>query len=164
MKNKKMKFSVNRQTPGPAKDGILQVTNNGPEIIETNYFDLEAAAAGKFFVSINAACFRVLVPEVCESTIPDMKTATEAIISRGPWPAERRKDGFEILFDDHTESPFALHLSPESFDRLPAQDDAGRGDLKLSVWVAGPRKVIELPARYRIVRSIPFLKPWESGN
>jgi hypothetical protein len=34
-----------------------------------------------------------------------MRTAREVIISRGPWPAQRRTNAIEILFDDGSASP-----------------------------------------------------------
>jgi hypothetical protein len=139
---------------------LFQIQNAGPEITATNYFELPHAAAGKVLVSCNAGAFRVLVPDSAAGYIEEMRTGLVVIVSRGPWPAEGRDDAFELLFDDHTPSPFALHLSPESFDRLPARGDEGRSFV-LSVWTRGPVKQLERPCRYRRVPSIPCLKPWK---
>jgi hypothetical protein len=68
----------------------------------------------------------------------------------------------EILFDDGTDSPFALHLSPESFDLLPAEPPAGR-EWVLTVWElqqGTPQRALERPCHWRRVPRIPWLKPW----
>ena len=41
---------------------ILKFENDGPLIVASNYWESEMAAAGKLYVSINAGCFRLLVP------------------------------------------------------------------------------------------------------
>ena len=41
-------------------NNVLVVENDGPEIVATNYWELPAAAAGKFLVSVNAGAFRLL--------------------------------------------------------------------------------------------------------
>ena len=50
-----------------------------------------------------------------------MRESRECVLSRGPWPAAGLADAVEILFDDDSEEPYALHLPPESFDLLPAR-------------------------------------------
>jgi hypothetical protein len=138
---------------------FFRVENDGPAIVATNWFDLPEAAAGKLFVSCNAGAFRVLVPDAQRGYLADMQTGVDVIISRGPWPDVGLPDGFEILFDDRTDTPFALHLSPDSFDRIPAATDEGK-QFVLSVWTRGPRKEFERWCRYRRVAGIPCLKPW----
>jgi hypothetical protein len=105
---------------------LLQIENNGAEIIATNYFDGSEARAGKLLVSCNAGAFQVLVPDSQAAYVAEMATGLDIIVSRGPWPAVWLPDGFELLFDDRTDSPFALQLSPESFDRLPPRKTRGR--------------------------------------
>jgi hypothetical protein len=55
---------------------------------------------------------------------------------------------------DRSHSPFALHLTPESFDLLPGEPEAG-GEWVLSVWTAGkdgkPYKALERICHWRRV-------------
>lgn len=140
----------------------LIIENDGPRIVATNYWDLPAARAGKVLVSINAGAFRVLLPPALEPALADMATARECVVSRGPWPGAGLRDALEILFDDGSDSPYALHLAPESFDRLPTAENAGLAWI-LSAWTQPrrgvPHKALERPCYYRIVDCLPYLKP-----
>lgn len=142
---------------------MLRIENHGPLITATNFWDLPEARLGKVIVSCNAGAFRVLLPVQHEPALADMATAGECLVSRGPWPAQRLADAFEILFDDGTADPFALHLSPESFaGTTPIPADAGKEWL-LTVWTrprrGKPHKALERPCWYRVVPRIPWLKP-----
>jgi hypothetical protein len=143
---------------------ILTISNHGPLITRTNYWDLPAARAGKILVSLNAGAFRLLIPELLEPALPDMMTAKECLVSRGPWPAQGLPDAFEILFDDRTADPYAIHLTPQSFDRLPGDADIATPWV-LSAWTrprrGKPHKAFERPCWYRRVPSIPWLQPRE---
>ena len=69
---------------------MIQIENNGPEISSTNYFDSEHAQKGYFFLSTNAGCVRLLVPDIRRSDIAEFKTAKYVVLSRGPW---QNRDG-----------------------------------------------------------------------
>jgi len=143
---------------------VIEIANQGPLITATNYWDSELARAGKLFVSVNAGAVRVLLPSAMHAALADMGTAKEGILSRGPWPAERREEAVELLFDDGTDAPFALHLSPESFDLLPAEPEVSR-EWVCSVWIAKdgrPHKSLERVCHWRRVERIPWLKPWKA--
>lgn len=141
---------------------MLEIKNHGPLILSSNYWDLPAAKAGKILVSCNAGAFRVLLPATQEGFIPDMTSARGCAVSRGPWPEKRLDDAFEVLFDDGTSNPFALHLARESFDRIPEAADAA-SQWVLTVWTGRrgkPRMVLERPCHYRLAKAIPDLRPW----
>jgi hypothetical protein len=142
---------------------LIQFVSNGPEIISTNYWQTKHAQRGLFYLSTNAGCFRLLVPAVQEGAIAEMATAREVIISRGVWPERGRHDALEILFEDDSDSPFALHIVTEQVDRLPDASDRDRpgqpARWKLAVWTEAG-KLLELPCRYRLVKKIPCLKPF----
>jgi hypothetical protein len=139
---------------------FLEIQNDGQKIISTNYWDSEQERAGYYYVSINAGAFRLLIPAGFHDQLPDMRSAKEVIISRGPWPDQDKPDACEILFDDHSDNPYALFLSVESFDRLPLDSDAGR-EFILSAWTGPALKMqFYLPCFYRRVEKIPCLKPW----
>jgi len=143
--------------------GTIQISNDGPEIIATNYWETPLPGRGLVYVSVNARTFRILVPRGFE--LSDFGPVREVIVFRGPWPDQGMLDAIEVLFDDGTVSPFALHLSPGQIDRLPGLQDSGRRDLACSVWIRGgkgqPVKALEWRAGFRVVPRIPCLKPWE---
>jgi hypothetical protein len=144
--------------------GIITVENHGPLILRSNYWTSELAAAGKLFVSVNAGAIRILLPPQIYGDLADMRSATECVLSRGPWPAERQREAVEIMWDDGSPNPYALHLAPASFDLLPAEPDAGREWL-LTVWTAKdgkPHKSLERKCHWRRVPRIPWLKPWSA--
>ena len=90
-----------------------------------------------------------------------MQTATEAVISRGPWPDRGLRDAFEVLLEDGSDAPFSLHLSPEQLDRIPTSGDR-HGEHVFSIWTSAGKQ-FECPAWYRIVKCLPWLKP-RKGN
>jgi hypothetical protein len=139
---------------------MLFINNNGPDIQNTNYFQSEYAKRGIFYVSVNASAFRLLVPPQYEQAIPEFLTAQQVIISRGPWQEKGRKDAIEIMFDDHTDSPYALHFGTEQIDRLPPATDAGK-NWTFSAWVNGrlsPVCAFRAKCYYRIVPKIPYME------
>lgn len=138
---------------------IIHIGNNSQEIVSTNYFDTEHAAKGLFYVSTNAGCVRLLVPEIMEAAITDMKTAKYVIMSRGPWPAQNRDDGVEILFEDFSDTPYAIFIGVEQIDMLPD----GEGEWGFAIWTE-EGKQFECPLKYRHVKKIPCLKGWEDNK
>lgn len=144
---------------------MLEIRNHGPLILQSNYWELPAALAGKFLISINAGAFRLLVPASQEGLIEEFATAKGIAVTRGPMPELGLLDGFEVLFDDATPNPFKLDLSPESFDRVPAPEDVA-GDWVFSAWTrprrGKPRKALERPCLYRLAARLPDMRPWES--
>lgn len=157
---------------------LVQVDNHGPLIIGTNYWDSELARAGKVFVSVNAGAIRVLLPPAAYGWLSDMRTAKECVLSRGPWSIKGLLgipgaphvetavvEGVEIMWDDGSDSPFVLHLTPASFDMLPAEPEPGR-EWVCSTWTAKdgrPHKALERICHWRRVAEIPCLEPWK-GN
>ena len=187
---------------------MLQITNHGPLITATNYWDSELAHAGKLFVSVNGGAIRVLLPPQLYSYLADMRAAKECVLSRGPWGQDyachycgrhpyphagalsrhifadhgkiisspelqilnrdqrkQRKYSVEIMWDDGSDSPYALHLTPASFDSLPAEPVLGR-EWVLTVWTkkdTSPHKSLERKCHWRRVERIPCLAPWSSG-
>ena len=146
---------------GTTKGGMIEIANDGPEIVTTNYWSTEHARKGYVYLSTNAGCLRLLVPEGSLPWLEDMRSAREVIVSRGPWPDADKDDAVELLFDDGTDEPFALHLSLEQADRLPLATDVDTPGTpprwRFAAWT-DQGKELEFPARYRIVSKIPWLK------
>lgn len=142
---------------------MIHVSNHGPLIVSTNYWDSELAREGKIVCSVNAGAIRVLLPPSAYGFLADMRAAQYCVLSRGPWPSEHKPDAIEIMWEDGSDSPFALHLTPESFDLLPAEPEAGR-EWVLSVWTAKdgkPHKALERVCHWRRVPQIPWMRGWD---
>lgn len=144
---------------------MLRIDNDGPAITGTNFFHSAHAKAGRVYLSTNAGAFRLLVPPAVEEIVSEMAAGKLAVVSRGPWPAMRLADAIEIMCDDGTDAPFAVHLDANSLDRLPLDTDQHR-PLVLTVWVqprrAGsrPHRALSLAAVYRRVESLPCMAPY----
>lgn len=142
-------------------DGIA-ISNHGPLILSTNYWQSPLNQSGLFYCSVNAGAIRLLVPGGRTHHINDMRGAKHCILSRGPWPAMSKPDAIELIFDDNSDSPWCLYLTPEAFDMLPAEPPAGQ-EWVISVWTSKdgkPHKALERVCHWRRVERIPWLKPW----
>lgn len=141
---------------------VITIENHGPLITASNYWQSEYAAAGKLYVSCSAGAIRILVPPSARSMIEECRSSRHVILSRGPWPQAGLSEAVELLFEDGTDSPFSLHLSPSSFDGLPAEPEPGR-EWVVTLWTlkkGRPHKGLERPCRWRRVAQLPCLQPW----
>lgn len=141
---------------------MLTVSNHGPLITSTNFWGSDHEQAGKVFCSVNAGAIRLLLPRSLANLIGEWRTSKYVILSRGPWPAERQTDAAELLFEDGSDAPFSIHLTPNSFDALPAEPPAGQ-EWVLSAWVLKkdkPHKALERPCKWRRSNGLPDLSPW----
>jgi hypothetical protein len=145
---------------------MIAITNHGPLITATNYWDTDLARAGKVFCSVNAGAIRVLLPPQHYGALADMRAARECVLSRGPWPDEGAPEAIEMLWDDGSNQPFALHLTAGSFDLLPAEPEPGR-EWICSTWTAKdgrPHKALERICHWRRAPRLPWLKPWRENE
>jgi hypothetical protein len=143
---------------------FIRIENDGADILNTNYWETEHAARGFYFLSANAGAFRLLVPDSQIAETAEWLSAREVIVSRGTWPDAGKSDALEILFEDYSESPYSIHLVSEQMDRMPLDTDRDRKGTparwKFTAW-SSKEKILELPCRYRIVKKLPCLKPWQ---
>jgi len=140
---------------------MLVIENDGQNIVSSNFWDTELNDAGKLFVSVNAGAIRVLVAGTKEAAIQDMETAKYCIVSRGPWPEVGVHDAIELMWDDESDCPFAVQLTPASCDLLPGEPTGGRTWI-CSSWIlqdGRPTKVVERECHWRRVSRIPCLAP-----
>jgi hypothetical protein len=138
---------------------FIHIGNAGPKLVETNWWSMPVGKT-HFFLSTNAGCMRLLVPKAHLNSLKEMKRGVKhVIISR-----ERTIPAFgfavEILFEDGSDSPFALHLASGQLDVL-LDPNQPLTDLELVVYVDrnGPHEVFRKKAYYRVVPSIPWLQP-----
>ena len=137
----------------------IEISNDGADIIQTNFKKSSYNKLGFFLISQNGAAFRLICPTSQLSQVREMQTANKIIISHGIHK-QFRCPMIEILFEDDSESPLALWLSPAQFSTyLPLEKFLN--PIIFSVWtVEGtPEKVLELDCWIRKVPSIPWLKP-----
>jgi hypothetical protein len=140
----------------------LAIQNKGPLIVQSNFWEMEFAKQGLYYLSINAGVFRLLVPETDRELIPDMKRgAKHVVISmliRGKW--QRAEYCMEFMIEDSSDDPWSCHFSPGQIDRAPSRDSVGK-QWAATVWnFEGGKPVIslELPAYFQIVPELPWLK------
>jgi len=139
---------------------LLKIENDGPEIVSTNYWGTEHAAKGFCYLSLNAGTARLLVPKPMEPQIPEMITGVSmAIITRGEL---KGRECLEFLFEDGSDSPFALHISTEQADRLFSDADRNK-EFRVAIWTEGGKQA-EFPGRYRKAKRLPYLKPWAAAG
>ncbi|MBK1719215.1 hypothetical protein [Thiocystis violacea] len=134
------------------------IENRGQAIARTNYWGSDHARNGYLYLTWNAGAARLLVPDAAKAILRDMTGAREVLISRGPWPDQGGREALELLWEDDSDSPFAIHLVAEQTDRLIPEEQQG-GGFAVAVWTRGGMKG-RWPGRYRIVEAIPCLNPW----
>lgn len=145
---------------------MIITENHGPLVVSSTYWGSDLEAAGKIHLSCNAGAIRMLLPASVRHYIREQRAAAYAVLSRGPWPDRGLADAVEILWEDHSDSPFAQQFAPESFDLLPGEPSAGQE------WVIAvydnkknrPHKCLERRCSWRRVPRIPWLKPWDGDE
>lgn len=104
---------------------MITITNDGPGIKATNYWDTEHAMRGLCYLSGNAGVWRLLVPPEAETMLSDMRTGHRAFIE----PSLHLPSHWDVVFDDRTDAPFSVAIDPLQMDRALVA-----GDCHLSVW------------------------------
>ena len=140
--------------------------SRGQLIVSSTYWGSGYETAGKVFVSVNAGAIRVMVPDAMGDAVNKWRAAKYAILSRGPWPELSLPEAVEILWEDRSDNPDAIHLWPEQFDHLPSAPPTGR-DWLITVWqlIEGkPHKTLERTCYWRRVDSLPWLQPLKSKS
>ena len=84
---------------------MIHSENDGPEIVLTNYWEHEQAKAGFCFLSINAGCFRLLVPKFLknlsvEELLQCAWSCEYVVVSCGYWVSENQKNAFDIKYEE----------------------------------------------------------------
>ncbi len=144
---------------------IITIQNHGPLIERTNYYESDLPAAGKIYCSVNAGAIRLLLPPSRWRDLTEMRGSKYCILSRGPRPMMSLAEAVEIMFEDYSDAPYALHLAPESFDALPAMPEAGREWVLYVYTLKDGRlhKSLERKCHWRRVEKIPCMEAWKGG-
>jgi hypothetical protein len=138
---------------------MITTENDGALIISTNYRTSAYAGAGVCFFSVNAGCIRLLLPETTLFPLGDdvLDGARHAIVSRGTFKGQ---DGYEVLFEDNSSNPYAIHTLANQWDRPLPRSDSGRTGIPFHVYRNGT-VVRKMTARFRMVSRLPYLRPWK---
>jgi hypothetical protein len=140
----------------------LHFENNGPLIVASNYWESELAAAGLLYLSANAGCFRLLVPQPQSTIISDMRPGAKHVVvsmlSKEKWV--EKKKCIEWMVDDGSNTPWSCELSTAQVDCAGTPDDVGKKWIG-TVWDlknGQPHKCLERPAYFQIVPELPWLR------
>lgn len=135
----------------------IRIANNGPEIAAINFWDPEIGAQNYAF-SVNAGCLRLLVPNCHTPCLPDM-VGCEYVVASIIKKIQPKKFAIELLFEDHTQTPFSIHMCPGTCLGLFPLAENSKVARKMAIWTEGLNKVAELPIYSRDVPKLPWLKP-----
>jgi hypothetical protein len=146
----------------------ITITNHGPLITATNFWESEFAERGLAYLSVNAGAFRLMIPDAILQWISEMRPGAKHVVVSMLRP-EKWVEGqhcVEWMVEDGSDTPWACQLDPRQVDRLPLPDDT------TSQWIASvwdgqrgrPHKCLERPAYFRFVTELPCLKPWTDNN
>jgi hypothetical protein len=112
--------------------GILLEQDEGPRIVSTNYWESEMARQGVILATPRQGVLRLLLPCTHWGDLSDMRAAEYCVLSRGPWPAQHLSDAVEIMFEDGSNTPFVILLSPDSFwGKVPQADER---EWRVAIW------------------------------
>jgi hypothetical protein len=144
-------------------EDLITIGNDGQTITNTDYWQHPYAAKGLFFLSTNAGCLRLLVPQPHVHLIPEMtNNVREVVLTRGKM--EGKDDVVEIMFEDGSDAPFSLHLDPGQLDRRWTKQDEG-SQCVFAVYTEGPAKVAEFTRCFlRRASRLPHMKPWKGSE
>jgi hypothetical protein len=132
---------------------VINISNKGGDIAATNYFDSPNANVGHLYLSWNASVARVLIPDAAVALLDEMRTGHVCVISRGLWQG---KDALELMFDDNSDAPFAVHLTSGMVDRMVSNDGKS---FRVAAWTRSG-KAFEWEGKYREVKLLPYMEPW----
>lgn len=131
--------------------------NNEKNIVETNYFNSELEKHGIMFCSVNAKCFRFLIPQKHisgdsgQKIIREMRTGKKVLINI-------EDNVYTFKFDDGSETPYTIELNDKCFDRCVTEkiiiEELKKGnELTVKVYAMNDSKnemfeALELPLEY----------------
>lgn len=120
---------------------MIEISNDGAEILSTNYWTTDHAARGLCYLSGNAGAWRLLVPPAAGDYIAEMRTGKKATIEHS---IKMPGKCLDIVFDDGSDSPFFLAIDKRQIDRKLEP-----GKCTLSVWTSAGKQ-LELPCEVRV--------------
>ena len=137
----------------------IEIGNEGGELVSTNYWNSAMAKAGLLYLSWNAGVARILLPDNCKKMQREIKTGKYCIISQGPQIERNRSAStIELLFEDHTDSPFSVQMGAGQVDRRVDCTKPQDG-FNVTVWSRNGKQH-SMPGKLRKATQLPCLLPW----
>ena len=103
--------------------------------------------------------------KLSDSLLEAARWSRECLISRGATigPPGNGAEGYELLYEDDSDTPFSLMLGATQVDRLLPTSDSGKSVLH-TIWTRGfrdtPNLAWTMPGKFRSVATLPYLKAW----
>ena len=113
-------------------NNLIVFENEGPLLIETNYWLTDHARNGFCWITANAGALRFLLPKPSEYLIKEILTGKSVTIE----PSIVIKGYIDIVFEDGTPAPFNLAMSPRAMDFNPQKLGTGC-DIPFTVYTEG---------------------------
>ena len=124
------------------------------------FWNTEGAQKGFFHVGFDGRDFCLLVPDCQHAAVPEIRTGSHAVVTLG-FHVEMGRTMYEILFEDGSRRPYALHMLPETFERPLSMAETASLARRLIVYTRGFVEGAAMPAYFREVETLPCLKPWK---
>jgi hypothetical protein len=105
----------------------------------------------------------VLLPRAEWGNLVKMRSARYCVLSRGSWSAERIPDALEVMFEDGSNAPLLILLTPENFGGLLPGPPPADQEWSLAVWTekdGKPCLTLEKTCYWRRVKTLPCAQPW----
>jgi len=135
----------------------MMIQNDGQRIVTSDYWQSQHSRDGYVYLSPNAGAWRLLVPENWQH-LKEIKGAKGVALTRGRYQG---LNCIEILFDDESDSPFALWIGLNMVERIPTTTDLTLRQF----YVYGPNAEIlaSFNCVFRVAKSLPYLNPWKDA-
>lgn len=156
-----MQLSPNLKTIVFTDNGPFHIENNGQDILYTDFWKSTIANKSLYFLSCHEMCFRLLIPSSRTSDIRDIITGEEVLVTYGIWQFQ---ESIEILFEDHTDTPYRLYIPGFMSDFTPSasqRDRKGQPHKWLFKAYSENGLIHEAPARLRFKKNLPYRKKWQ---
>ena len=136
---------------------LLSFVNDGAELMETNYFDSPQASQGLAFLSWNAGCARLLCPMALESMLSELgDEVAHVVLTKGIATQNGIEHScIELMFEDHTDSPYSITISTENCDRNIG--NVPQSGFVVAIYFEGGLKN-KYPGHYRTADTLPCLR------
>lgn len=139
---------------------LLHIENNGTEIISTNYWTSDWAQRGLIVASVNAGEVRLLVPDAMSEVVAEAGKCAYIVVSKGS-SKQYGRIMYEIMFEDHSDNPYALFLDERQFVDMQIPDEyIDNGKFQVSIWMQYGKQSTK-DAYYRKVDDIPCLAEYK---
>ena len=132
--------------------------SNG-NLTDTDYWDSELCKNGFYYMAFNNGVYSLLIPEAKTDILDEIRQAHAVVITKGNY--KERRNCFEIMFDDSSETPFMMILESEQVLLHPTEEHKGWKGIFI-IYIGDLRKKCQFDSvYYRTAENIPFLKPPE---